>query len=187
MSSPSLVSASTLRGSLLASSDAAFFSIRLNVHTYRVIPSNTWSTKNKLAMHVKSYKGAPTSTPVRDWNATIEFLSRGTQSLPAAPIRPLTSSASSADALGEATLHCIAQPRLLKTSWTCPTRSGKGEVCRGHGITEKSVGFDEGVPGGGDGREEEGRRLLLLLPQQLLGPSCARQHEEEHEVRQVMK
>lgn len=37
----------------MASSDAAFFSIKLNVHTYRVIPSNTWSIKNKLAMQVK--------------------------------------------------------------------------------------------------------------------------------------
>jgi len=37
----------------LASSEAAFFSIKLNVHTYRVIPSNTWSIKNKLAMQVK--------------------------------------------------------------------------------------------------------------------------------------
>jgi hypothetical protein len=30
-------------------SDATFFSIKLNVHTYRVITSNTWSTKNKPA------------------------------------------------------------------------------------------------------------------------------------------
>lgn len=75
ISSASLVSAATLRGSLSSSSDAAFFRIKLNVQT---------------------------STPVRDWKATIEFLSRGTQSLPAALSRPLTSSASSADAFAEA-------------------------------------------------------------------------------------
>ena len=45
-------------------------------------------------------------------------------------------------------------------------------VTRETGITEESLGFEEGVAGCGDGREEEGRRLLLLLPQQLLGPSC---------------
>jgi hypothetical protein len=49
MSSPSLVSASTLRESLFMNSDATFFSIKLNVHTYRVITSNTCSTKNKPA------------------------------------------------------------------------------------------------------------------------------------------
>jgi len=45
-------------------------------------------------------------------------------------------------------------------------------VTRETGITEESLGFEEGVAGCGDGREEEGRRLLLLLPQQLLRPSC---------------
>lgn len=60
MSSPSLVSASTLRESLFMNSDATFFSIKLNVHTYRVITSNTWSTKNKPA---DSYASESKKTP----------------------------------------------------------------------------------------------------------------------------
>jgi hypothetical protein len=47
-------------------SDATFFNIKLNVHTYRVITSNTWSTKNKPADSYasESKKNPTTSMPV---------------------------------------------------------------------------------------------------------------------------
>jgi hypothetical protein len=127
-----------------------------------------WAVEyQKQTKNVFGKRPQPTSTPVRDWNATIEFLCRATQSLPAAPIRPLTSSASSADASDEAALR----------NHGCRTRTGEADQVKRrwelrYEVTEEGMCLEEGVAGGGDGRQEVGSRLLLLLPQQLLRPGC---------------
>jgi hypothetical protein len=103
MSSPSLASASTLSGSLLASSDAAFFSIKLNVQTCKVIPSNTcglWSTRNKRKM---SLANAPNQPQRQSATGTRRLSS---SAAPRSPSRPPRSGPSPPRQTRPTKLHC---------------------------------------------------------------------------------